>query len=304
MSAKIVISFDFELGWGVLDSPLWRRRQDAGVYEKLRPVINELTGYFEENSVRTTWASVGAMFEPGTGNIKTEHLPDEYRRDVESFLTNADKKTWNALDIVDMLKDKSSIEVASHTYSHIYASYPGTKLEHQLKDSRLSVDILQDVFQRQMKSIIYPRDQIDHRSEIYEALKLQYRINPSFFKKSGAVNRLLRGAKSFLVGVPQSDVYIGSKMECAQVGSLYFNWVGGRYESLKKLNLLLSINKLKKQVKKETGLYHIWLHPFNLTESSLVLEEFYKFIGELLELQKNYRVEFLSMEDIRASIKQ
>lgn len=304
MSAKIVISFDFELGWGVLDSPLWRRRQDSGVYEKLRPVIKDLTDYFEENSVRTTWASVGAMFESESTDIRTAHLPDGYRRCVEAFLTEADKLTWNALDIVDTLKDKSSVEVASHTYSHIYASYPGTKLEHQLKDSQLSVDILQDVFKRQMKSIIFPRDQIDYRSEIYETLKLQYRINPSFFKKSGAVNRLLRGANSFFSDVPQSDVYIGSKMECAQVGSLYFNWVGGSYEAIKKLNLSLSINKLKKQVKAETGVYHIWLHPFNLTESSLVLEEFYRFIGDLLELQKNYRIEFLSMEDIRASIKQ
>ena len=304
MSAKIVISFDFELGWGVLDSPLWRQRQDSGVYEKLRPIVKKLADYFEENSVRTTWASVGAMFETDTGNIKTEHLPEGYRRDVETFLTNADSQTWNALDIVDMLKDKSSIEVASHTYSHIYSSYPGTKVEHQLKDSQLSVDILEHVFKRQMKSIIYPRDQIDYRREIFEALKLQYRINPSFFKQNSAANRLMRGAKSFLVGVPQSDVYIGSKMECAQVGSLYFNWVGGKYEAIKKTNLLLSLNKLKKQVKSETGLYHIWLHPFNLSESSLVLEEFYKFIGELLELQKKYRVEFLSMEDIRASINQ
>ncbi len=61
MTSELVISFDFELGWGVLESERWQKREAAGVYTAMRPLFPELLNLFEGLDLTTTWAVVGAF---------------------------------------------------------------------------------------------------------------------------------------------------------------------------------------------------------------------------------------------------
>lgn len=299
MPAKLVISFDFELGWGVLDSSLWKIRQHSGLYSRLRPVFSGLIDVLEQAQLPTTWAMVSSMLIDREADLAFDHLPVSYRRHATTFFREADRETRCAIDLLEhWTRIAAFSEVCSHTATHLYPTYPGVTAEQYVADVDWSLKVLEKAFSRSVVSLVFPRDQVDFRHEIARLRPMNFRLNPSFGHSRGKVGRLVAGASRFLRPLPHSVVTTGPGGEIYQSGSLYFNWSGGRYENIKKWLVDIGSNRLIRQMAATDALYHVWLHPFNLAETEDLYRLFLRFLKKVSDLRDAGILEVVTMADI------
>lgn len=301
---KIVFSFDFELGWGVLDEPaLWKQRESESLYTSLRPVIDSLVTSLHETRIPTTWALVSSLLASTESDINVDHLPSSYKDDVISFWRESKEKTRCGLDIVDKLKPIDSlIEFASHTSTHIYAEHDDVTSVQYLADVSDSILVIENYFGRSVRSLIFPRDQAKFNNDIAQQYPLNFRLNPNFGRSLGKLSRIVEGASRVYKMAPNSKIVMGAYGEYYQTGSLYFNWSGGSYESIKKYLTKLQANRLIGGIQ-ESSVYHVWLHPFNLAESREHLEEFTKFIVNVAKLRDAGLVDVVTMNELTKECK-
>jgi len=296
---KIVFSFDFELGWGVLDSPIWKHREEKEIYTNLRPIFDSLVQLLHETKVPTTWAIVSSLLAKSERDINIDHLPVSYQNSVTRFYRESEKFSHCGLDLIDKLESIDSlIEIASHTSTHIYGEYQDILSEQYVEDVRISIEVLESYFSRPITSLVFPRDQANFNNEIAKKFPLNFRLNPSYGDNTSKMGRMISGASRIYKMPPHSKIIMGQYGENYQTGSLYFNWSGGSYERIKKALTKIQVNRMLSDMHNES-IYHIWLHPFNLAESSQHFSMFAEFIRNIAELRDKGLIEIVTMEDVK-----
>jgi len=299
---KIVISFDFELGWGVLENEVWRHRQSAGVYTAMRSQIPQTLGLLKQYQLPTTWAVVSNMLVENHQDLNTRHLPRGYQQEIDYFFTHADVMTKTGIDLLEQVASMDGLcEIASHSASHIYANHPDVTTDQFVTDVLLSFQMLESFLGRPVSSLVFPRDQESYRHHLTRLKPdLNMRLNPNFDRRQGSFERTVSGMLDFVRPVKRSMTFVGSRDEIYQTGSLNFNAVGGKYKLVKKHLLKLKLKRLMKQIANGTSadLYHVWLHPFNLSESSLNYYLFKRFLAELVDLRDAGLLEVETMSSI------
>ena len=297
---KVTISLDFELGWGVLDSELWCRREESGLYENLRDKLDLVFDSLADREVPTTWATVAGMLVPPLAESRLDHLPAEYKKAVVAFQKNAKRSTIDARDIVDKhwSRVESFSEIASHTTTHIYPEFPGVTSTCYREDVSLSLKILEQYFGKTVKSMVFTRDDTTFLSSVAGICNLNLRTEcPAYGQRNdGSITRIAKGCRRYLENVPRSTVAPSMRGSTTQSGSLYFNWSGGRYSVLKKVQLEVQVRRLLRVLSSQvSGDYHIWLHPFNLAETADHTSRFLWFIDRLVALRDAGQIEIVTM---------
>ncbi len=300
MTAKLVISFDFELGWGVLDSPVWRIRQDDGVYTRLRPVLSDLIALLESSQLPTTWAMVSSLVTERERDLDLDHLSKPYRDSVVKFFRESSPETRCAVDLIEKWSRISSFsEVCSHTSTHVYPEYPSVTSDQYVADVKQSLLILEKTFSTPVKSLIFPRDDILFRHEITAKIRpLNFRLNPSFYNSHNKLGRVFDGAMRFVRDLPASVITSGACGEVYQSGSMYFNWSGGDFEQIKKKLVDIQSKRLIGQLERTDNVYHVWIHPFNLAESVEHYLSFSLFLKKVVDLRDMGVLDVVTMADI------
>jgi hypothetical protein len=262
MTAKLVISFDFELGWGVLDGPLWRQREADGLYRRMRPVLAELFAFLHEHELPTTWATVSSMTLEEEDQLPLDHLPADYREAVLAF--------FRAAEPAQLVEDVS-----------------------------LSLTRLEEFSGRPVESLIFARDQAECLEEVAARHPLNFRVGPTTYGRpgSGRLSRIWRGARRYLDPLPEGEVAAGPHGSCIQRGSFYFNWSGGDFEALKRRQVQIQASRLVRQMNGGGGTYHVWLHPFNLAESNRHWPAFRGFLEACLRLRDREALAILTMKE-------
>lgn len=297
---KVTISLDFELGWGVLDSELWRRREKSGIYENLRGKLDLVFDSLADREVPTTWATVAGMLVAPLDESRLDHLPVEYKKAVVTFQKSAKKSTIDARDIVDKhwFRVEAFSEIASHTTTHIYPEFPGVTSTCYREDVSLSLKILEQYFGKTVKSMVFTRDDTTFLSSVAGICNLNLRTEcPAYGQRNdGSITRIAKGCRRYLENVPRSTVAPSMRGSTTQSGSLYFNWSGGRYSVLKKVQLEVQVRRLLRVLSSQvSGDYHIWLHPFNLAETADHTSRFLWFIDRLVALRDAGQIEIVTM---------
>lgn len=286
----IVISFDFELGWGVLENDSWRRRESANVYIKMREDIPVLLSLLRQYEIPTTWAVVTNMLAESNQDINTDHLPPDYRDQVSNFLSHAKPTTKSGLDLFEQVAAMGSLcEIASHSASHIYGKHPSVTAIQYADDIQQSTQVLKKLLGNAVSSLVFPRDQDNFRLQVAQQVpNLNMRLNPNFGESKSTVDRSISGLLDFIRPIKKSQIMVGESGEVYQTGSLNFNAIGGRYKFVKKQLLQVKLQRLARQLKnnENNDLYHIWLHPFNLSESPLNFRLFKGFLALLESLRE------------------
>lgn len=302
---KFVISFDFEMGWGVLDTPAWQRREALGVYDRLRSVLPELVTHLKDRELDSTWAVVANMFVGGIEKMDISHLPDSYKGAIRKFLAESKRSTWDASDLLGVINDQKTIEIATHTATHIYPSHPDCTSDAYLADVSSSLSVLSKIANQKCTSIIYPRDQSDYRLEVASRWGLDSRINPNFMEHSSRLSQTKRFINALSGLVPESRVFIGAHKEIYHTGSILFNWNGRNAKALRRAILKNQIEQVLKaaELKREQDTtIHIWLHPFNLTEDLELKEYFLDTLTKLAKLRDRGRVDVVTMAEVRKAL--
>lgn len=299
MVAKLVISFDFELGWGVLESNAWRIREKSGIYSRLRQVLPILFASLKDLELPTTWAIVSSMLVENECDLRTEHLPDSYRDSVIRFFREARWETRCARDLIDKFHTvQHTSEICTHSSTHIYAEHPDITERSYIKDVADSIQVMEKYFGLETKTFVFPRDQDNYRAGIAEAFPMNFRLNPSFCYDNNLSGAFRRRIGFMLPFVPTSRVAMGRFGEIYQTGSFFFNWPEGRGEAIKKMRVVLKKDVLINRLKRGEGMYHIWLHPFNLTRTAGHLELFNEFLLDVAHLRDSGCVEVRTMASI------
>ena len=296
---KLVISFDFELGWGDIDSNDWKRKEEIGVYKEMRNLIPGLTKKFLDNKIKTTWGIVSSMLTDKETIRSYEHLDLNYNKKIKSFLENAETDTIFAHDLISDYFHSNYINITSHSCTHI--NFERTESISTLNSEYLiSKQQLDSYFKIDTNGIIFPENRVKNIEELIQnglsgPIRIGSNLNRSFYEKIKSLLTLNEFVpkKSIIISIDQSS--------SIQSDSILFNWFGRRF--MRKLILKNQVRALKKKLKHENNqIYHIWLHPCDLAEDKVLKNYFFSFIDELIKYRSKGLMDFATMQDIEQAV--
>ena len=265
---RLTISLDFELGWGAIEDDLWRRREAAGVYERMRDDLLRFVNRLGELDLTLTWATVGAMIGPA-GEANLHHLQGTFGEKARGFADTARPETQDGRDLVAIVRAcRTPQHFGSHTYSHVRFDDPeqdDATISTELRLAReacLAAGLEAD-------ALVFPRNLVGHLDAVAGAGFGIVRLPAS--RPTSAVGRLPgpfgRAAVSLLSAPPAAARFDGPAGLRMETGTDMLNW-GWSAGRIKRWATRRRIASALAMAEAGGGDAHLWLHPFNLTETS------------------------------------
>lgn len=287
---NIIISFDFELGWGAVESGRWREREQAGVYESLRPVFRRLITEMDAMEIPATWATVGAMVsDPCMEDFS--HLPISAQQNIEQFLNDAAPMTKDGRDLFEiLLAAKVPHEIASHSFSHTRFNYPGYDLPSQIEDLKRSLSVIAKKMGQKPSSFVFPQNIAPNFTAVenvgFKSVRISPNNNPYLEKRS-----LLQKISEDIIYAPpaanETALTTGLKLKSS---SLFFHGEGRLPSTVRCHITKMQANRALKRTAKGGGNTHIWLHPFNLVICPKTFNNFKSFIYKIAQQREQQKI--------------
>ncbi len=164
-SASVVLSFDFEMRWGVhdvygLDFSAYRKN-----LENCRSVVLSTLNLLSERNLRATWATVGALgvnnwdeyfslAPPAPAYVDTQLAVRKEYADLDP-----DGILHFAPDLIRQIVQTKGQELGSHSFSHLYFREPGVTPADFLADMAAVERLWRERFGVVPVSLVYPRNQ-------------------------------------------------------------------------------------------------------------------------------------------------
>ena len=267
--SNFIISLDFELKWGVLES---NNDYDKNLYGA-RKAIPEILDIFKKFNIKSTWAIVGFLFNKNVDEFK-KNKPKIIRHDniIDPYTISFENNEglYFALDLIQKINSSHLQEIASHTYSHFNCK-KGIKLKEEfIEDINAAINIAQNKLNIKFHSIVFPRNEIS--KEYFPILKklgfTHYRGNPNNFlynkghNKKNILIRAIRYLDSFIEIVKN---YNTENCDSSELINVQANRMLRPHNKIKILNFLM-IRRIKKEMlyaAKNNLNYHLWWHPHN-----------------------------------------
>jgi len=274
-----VVSIDTELAWG-----LAHRRDGAEAVEEVhhfdreREVVAAILEVFERYDISATWAIVGHLFldhcaRGDDGRPHPEVLRPDYDWldgdwfDVDPCSSLTEAPFYYGRDLVETIAACSvDQEIASHAFSHALIGDPGCSAEVFASELDACRTAAKD-FDVELRSFVYPRNSIGHRSALAAAGFTNYRglRPPTFAGSSGLGRRVsqlvdrvrpLRGSAVWpeqvddgLWNLPQTYMFAPATTRARVPVGLWCRKPIARLA----------------QARRERSLFHLWFHPYNVT---------------------------------------
>jgi hypothetical protein len=271
----LIIGFDTELAWGAIENRLWKIRERNKVYSKVRGKIIDLLRILDLYKIPCTWAFVGKMIDTESLNLRqTDELqaPEEY---IINALKNGQRESFFGHDILErVLNSKTDHEIAWHTYYHIRFNSKHIDSQYVERDFQKSKEIGES-YNIKFKSLIFPQN-IEGYIELLPKYNFRcYRSSPPALNInmcSPFFREIYKGINFISTPPPMSsstETFPGLRKI---TGSMFFN------PGIKRNHLLWFykrrvIRGIDEAIKKK-ACFHIWTHPFNFAEVSLLFESF------------------------------
>ena len=266
--SKIVLTFDFELGWGCLENGLWKIREKKGIYKRMSYVLDTLLTQMEVMEIPATWATVGGMLQ-NISDMDLDYLPDNYKDMVFSALRSADKQTFNGHTLFEKIcNSKVKHVIACHSHTHIRFNHEHINENTIRSDLKQFFSVIPDTIQRPDR-FVFPQNIEAFYDILEEAGFKKVRGNELNDYNGSRMSYLL----STLTRPPpmSQSIKVGDNL-FRETGSMFFNT---GYNRLYRLPfLLLRARRGLSDVVKTGGTFHLWCHPFNFSESPRLLDSF------------------------------
>lgn len=286
--ASFIISVDFELFWGVLNT------RTISNYGKnilgARSAIPGLLKLFETYEVRSTWAVVGMLlFDNKTDLIK--NFPEEkptyrgellspYDRIGEIGSCERDDPYHYGRSLAELIVETPGAELASHTFSHYFCLAAGQTAGQFRSDLQASVNAIGRMTDAP-RAIVFPRNQVnveylpiccDLGFEVYRGNPNHWAYNESGKNVKLSMRRIFRGMDTYIPlsghnGFGQLEAVFGgsgggSRRMVDAPASRFFRptiKMSGVGDALRRRRIKVSMDAAF-----ESGLsYHLWFHPHN-----------------------------------------
>ena len=287
MSA-VILSLDFECGWGSIDTGLWREREKAGIYTELRPALRRFVDHLDATGFSATWAIVGAMIEPPRLR-DTAHLKGAYGKAVENFCKTAAEPTHDGRDLLDIVLSVGTTQhFGTHSYTHPRFIDPEQNPDvyavelTRARTANARAGIAAD-------RLVCPRNELGHLETIARAGISRLRTPPSLASAPatrGAGARFWHALTA--PPAPVREIHHEGGL-VLHSGTEFLNW-GRTAGSFKRAITQRRINAALRCASTGQGDVHFWLHPFNLVETPGLLEYALSFLDRVARLRDAGRV--------------
>jgi len=312
-----VISLDFELLWGVMDS------RGAEYHEQLSnvyKVVPKILSLFDQYEVSCTWATVGLLFLESKDEFdffKPELLPqyknkkfNPYIRLNETF--QLDNKLLFASKLIEDIILTPRQEVASHTFSHYYCLEDGQSLE-EFKCDLESNRKVAEKYNITFDSLIFPRNQFNetYLKACSDVGFISYRGNPKHWayqvenrNSSHLLKRMFRLVDAYIPMSGSLRQKVNIEKDLVDIpASLFLRAFSKRVSLIEPLRLW-RIKWSMSRAAKKGGVFHLWWHPHNfgknITENLDFLE---KILIHYQYLNKKYNFKSMTMANIASQVK-
>jgi len=291
-TGKLIISLDFELGWGSIENGFWRKRQAAGVYERLRKDMATFIDFLDEREITLSWATVGAMVSD-RHQQDFSHIPDELQSKYKEFIDTANPLTADGRDLYELvLRATSRQHICSHTFSHVRFSYPNFTEEAITQDLLLSKASKQDS-PSPIQELVFP---LNHDPS-YKPLALAgYNLGRSkpAYKYGADKGKVAKVMNQIILPPPMTIENVDNDGVTHHSGSMFFNWPGAHTAIRKQYVKNAAYRGLRKAVRDKETL-HLWLHPYNLAEIPHLQQELQIYLEEACKLRSKGLLEICPM---------
>lgn len=278
---KLTISFDFELGWGAIETGLWKGREERGVYKDMRPALNSFAQLLDDINVSTTWATVGAMISNPSIN-DFDHLPKPYYKAIEKFLADAEDTTRNGQDLLEILLSlKTKQDIGSHSFSHtrfLVKEYTEAAKREEMKKSLASLE----KFGVTPRSFVFPVNHVSNL-DIFDQFGFHVARTPPVSPKTKTgkfwerVNGNMPSASRRIV---KNDFYVEN-------GTMLYHWGTRKNWKMKRALVKRQAKLGLEKASKSDYHFHLWLHPFNLVEIPHLLTDLSALLTKAAHLRDN-----------------
>jgi len=294
---RLTLSLDFELGWGTLENNRWRRRERAGVYERLRPAMRSFLSLLDDLEIAVTWATVGAMVcKPE--DMDFDHVPAVQREAVGRFLSGAHPTTRDGRDLLEMmLGARVRHDIGSHSFSHTRFGTTGFDLEARRTDLYRARTILRQ-WGCTPQSFVFPENDAPSLAGLADADIRLARLAPMASRTS----RLTR-LRTLAAPPPGTLTVAADEGPATEAGSMLFHWPpSGRGHRLRRAVTLLRAFRGLRRAARGGPAVHYWLHPFNLAENHDLHRSLARLLREAAAHRDAGRLRIIPMSGITAAL--
>ena len=222
---------------------------------------------------------------------RMDHLPIELQNKTLMALESSKSTTFNGRDLFDLIQGTPLQSFASHGYSHMRFSYPGVTSEVVDRELKLCSNIWSDN-DLSTEVFIFPQnhegffDQLHHNG-IKKVRGAEY----------GNTNRSLvkRVVSKVIMPPPLSKDSKINNVELS-TGSLFYNAPLGSKAYAYLLNLQFS--RGLKQACRQGGVFHLYNHPFNLSESPDLFSSYCNMLKNIARKRDSGKLEIISFSDM------
>jgi peptidoglycan/xylan/chitin deacetylase (PgdA/CDA1 family) len=318
----LVISLDFELLWGMTDKANVETYKEnvAGVWGAIPRILKT----FDEYGIHATWATVGMLAHDSYSSLQDTlpptHLRPKYSNPSQSTyfyleqqdLANnlSDSNYYFGDELIRLIHSHSNQEIASHTFSHLYA----LDMENEDTVCKADCDAINaslEKYKIKPRSLVFPRNQINKQYLKYakDTGIRCYRGNQDHFfyhartdKKDSLVVRGLRLLDNYF-NISGHHTYSLNELEnetslCEIAASRFLRPYTPRLAFLDRLR----IRRIKKSMTFAAlrgEVFHLWWHPHNFgkyTEKNL--EILVELLVHFRDLKNQYDMESKNMKEV------
>ena len=284
----VILSLDFECGWGSIDTGLWRERERLGVYENLRPALQRFVDHLGVTEFAATWAVVGAMIEPPEVR-DTDHLKGTYHEAVAKFRKEAKAQTHDGRDLLDIVQSaRTPQRFGTHSYTHVRFIDPeqdaGVYAEElsraRAANARAGIDA---------DCLVCPRNELGHVETVARSGIDCLRTPPGLENtpaERGAAARVWRALTAPPLPVREERRDDGLLLHS---GTEFLNWGKGA-GGFKRAVTRRRIDAALRCAEAGRGDVHFWVHPFNLVETPGLLDYAISVLDRIARLRDAGRV--------------
>jgi peptidoglycan/xylan/chitin deacetylase (PgdA/CDA1 family) len=279
MAGTFILSLDTEIAWGTDADYLPRY---AYCFDNYPTILRRLIDLLDQYDIPTTWAVVGQLMLPATDQRTENKQPANW---------------YHAPYIIDWIRAaKTSHEIGTHTFSHIYTDEPETTQAVWEADLANCLNLHQQ-FGLSLHSIVYPRNQINYLDTLPKYGIIAYRgIEGNRPRERRGIAHLLH--RALALPPPTYD------LQACKVNDKFVNLPASQfllaYDGIR--SRIPSASRVRQarlgleQAARKSELYHLWFHPFNLGTSPRMFDALEHILQIVSTMREQGKIQVLTME--------
>lgn len=279
-SGSVTFSFDCEGKWGMMDHP--RKWNSELTQNELLKAYKFILNTLHVNNISATFAFVGAFTETREDflNESLEKLDSRnhilWLEHSKHKVINKTEEGWFMPELLEMVKEYNTHEIATHSYTHI----PFDMLD--TADALIELSLVKRWAEKKnidCKTIVYPRNIIKHQSLLEDFGIFGYRGRPEDIlpKRFHKIIKTLAEEIWILKKAQQIEMLNEFKIP----GGVFINWGYGFRKFIPSSVSLLKYKSMIHDAKLRRRVAHFWIHPHNFITSPSTKDLFIKLCKEV-----------------------